>query len=71
MNEYVVIIEGQAGGYSAYVLDLPGCIAVGDTVEEVRQLIREAIPFHLEGLRDAGDPAPSPATVLVDFVAAG
>ncbi len=55
--EYVVIIEGDdATGYSAYIPDLPGCIAAAETREEVEQLIREAIPFHLEGMVEAGDP---------------
>lgn len=70
MSEYVVIIEGEPGAYGAYVPDLPGCVSLGETVDEVRQLIREAIPFHLEGLRDAGEPTPPPASVLVDFVPA-
>ena len=69
MNEYVVIIEGVPGAYGAYVPDLPGCVSVGATVEEVRRLIREAIPFHLEELRDAGEAVPPPSSVLVDFVA--
>lgn len=68
MSEYVVIIEGEPGSYGAYVPDLPGCVSVGETVEEVRNLIREAIPFHLEGLRAAGEPVPAPNSVLVDFV---
>lgn len=67
--QYVVIIEGDdATGYGAYVPDLPGCIAAADSCEEVEQLIREAIPFHLEGMADAGDPIP-PATsraIMVD-----
>ncbi len=55
--QYIAIIEGDdQSGYSAYVPDLPGCIAAGDTYEEVEQLIREAIPFHLEGMAEAGDP---------------
>ncbi len=55
--QYVVIIEGDdATGYGAYAPDLPGCIAAAETREEVEQLIREAIPFHLEGMSDAGDP---------------
>ncbi|MDQ2787250.1 MAG: type II toxin-antitoxin system HicB family antitoxin [Chloroflexota bacterium] len=67
--EYVVIIEGDdATGYSAYIPDLPGCIAAAETREEVEQLIREAIPFHLEGMAEAGDPI-LPATsraIMVD-----
>lgn len=60
--QYLVIIEGDdETGYGAYVPDLPGCIAAASTREEVEQLIREAVPFHLEGMADAGDPIP-PAT---------
>ncbi len=55
--QYIAIIEGDdQSGYSAYVPDLSGCIAAGDTYEEVEQLICEAIPFHLEGMVEAGDP---------------
>jgi predicted RNase H-like HicB family nuclease len=57
--QYVVIIEGDdATGYGAYVPDLPGCIAAAETREEVEQLIREAIPFHLEGMAEVGEPIP-------------
>ncbi|MDQ6832106.1 MAG: type II toxin-antitoxin system HicB family antitoxin [Chloroflexota bacterium] len=60
--QYLVIIEGDdATGYGAYVPDLPGCIAAAETREEVEQLIREAVPFHLEGMAEVGDPIP-PAT---------
>ncbi|MFN8635282.1 MAG: type II toxin-antitoxin system HicB family antitoxin, partial [Chloroflexota bacterium] len=48
----------------AYVPDLPGCVATGYTVEEVEREIREAIEFHLEGLRDAGEPVPEPTSSL-------
>ncbi len=67
--QYVAIIEGDdATGYSAYVPDLSGCIAAGDTYEEVEQLIREAIPFHLEGRADASDPIvpPTSRAITVD-----
>ena len=58
--QYIAIIEGDdQSGYSAYVPDLSGCIAAGDTREEVEQLIREAIPFHLEGMAEVGEPIPS------------
>ncbi|MGE3270186.1 MAG: type II toxin-antitoxin system HicB family antitoxin [Chloroflexota bacterium] len=60
----MVVIEQGPTSYGAYVPDLPGCVAVGDTVEEVTELIREAIEFHLEGLRDAGEPIPEPTTRL-------
>lgn len=65
---YAVVIEkGENGTYSAYVPDLPGCIATGKTLEEVKQLIREAIEFHLDGMREDGLPIPLPSSV-VDYV---
>ena len=60
---YAVVIEWGEHNYSAYVPDLPGCIATGKTVEEVTQLIREAIALHLEGLREDGGPIPEPTTL--------
>jgi len=65
--KYAVVIEKAEHNYSAYVPDLPGCVAVGDTIEEVEQLIREAIVFHLEGLREDGLPIPEPTT-LCEYV---
>src|SRR5712691_338822 len=65
---YAVVIEQAAKNYSAYVPDLPGCVATGATVEETEQLIREAIEFHLSGLRDDGVPIPQPSS-HVDYVA--
>lgn len=59
--EYMVIIEKGPNSFGAYVPDLPGCIAVGDTREEVLTLIQEAIEFHLEALREEGEAIPSPA----------
>lgn len=64
MNRYAVIIEKGPTSYGAYVPDLPGCIAVGETMDEVTDLIREAIEFHIEGLRDAGEPVPEPTSEL-------
>ena len=64
---YAVIIEKSAEGFGAYAPDLPGVGVVGDTVEEVRQLIREAIDLHLEGLKEDGQPAPEPS-VEIDYV---
>lgn len=58
--QYVVIIEQAEGNYSAYVPDLPGCVATGATVDEVRRAIREAIAFHLDGMRADGLPIPPP-----------
>jgi predicted RNase H-like HicB family nuclease len=67
MTKYAVVIERGPTNYGAYVPDLPGCVAVADTVAEVEQLIRGAIPFHIEGLRLNGDPVPAPTT-LIEFV---
>jgi predicted RNase H-like HicB family nuclease len=67
--KYAVIIEAGERNYSAYVPDLPGCIATGQTVEEVKRLIREGIAFHLEGLREDGLPIPEPTT-LAEYVEA-
>ena len=63
MKRYAVIIEKGPTSYGAYIPDLPGCVAVADTVEEVEKLIREAIEFHLEGMREDGDPIPEPTTI--------
>ena len=63
--EYVVIFEKGNNSYGASVPDLPGCIAVGETMEEVRELIAEAIEFHIEGLREDGDVIPLPSSSLV------
>ena len=57
---YAIVIEQAAGNYSAYVPDLPGCIATGSTISEVEQQIREAIEFHLDGLREDGLNVPQP-----------
>lgn len=57
---YLVIIEKGETSFGAYVPDLPGCVAVGETEAEVMVLIHEAIEFHLEGLRDEGETAPLP-----------
>ena len=60
---YAIVIEHAPGtNYSAFVPDLPGCIATGDTVEEVERNMREAIEFHLRGMREDGDPIPEPTT---------
>ena len=61
---YAVIIEEGATSIGAYVPDLPGCVAVGESREEVMQLIQEAIEFHLEGLREEGQPIPLPASSI-------
>ena len=58
--QYTVIVEQGDTSWGAYVPDLPGCIAAGETREEVLQLIREAIEFHVEGLRENGETVPEP-----------
>lgn len=57
---YAIVIEAADGNFSAYVPDLPGCIATGDTVEATEQAIRQAIELHLDGLREDGTPIPPP-----------
>ena len=61
MKEYTVIYEKGADNWSAYVPDLPGCIATGKTREETELHIREAIDFHIEGMRHHGEPVPDPS----------
>ena len=64
---YAIVIEKAESNYSAYVPDLPGCVATGATIEEVESQIREAIEFHLDGLRDDGLPIPQAAS-RVEYV---
>ena len=59
---YAIVIEKAEGNFSAYVPDLPGCIATGSTIAEVESEIREAISFHLEGMREDGVPVPEPSS---------
>jgi predicted RNase H-like HicB family nuclease len=68
---YAIVIEKAEGNYSAYAPDLPGCIATGSTLADVETEMREAIIFHLEGLREDGSPVPVAATMVgyVDIVA--
>ncbi len=65
--KYAVVIEEGPTSFGAYIPDLPGCVAVGDTREEAIQLIQEAIELHIEGLREAGEPVPPPSS-SVEFV---
>lgn len=58
--QYTVVIEETDNGYSAHAPDLPGCVAAGDTVPEVEELIREALVLHIESLREHGEPVPEP-----------
>ena len=60
---YAVVIEKADGNYSAYVPDLPGCVATGDTVDVVEQEIRAAIRFHIDGLKADGLPVPGPTSI--------
>lgn len=64
---YAVVIEQAENNYSAYVPDLPGCVATGGSIAETEQAIREAIEFHIEGLREDGASIPEP-TSRVDYV---
>lgn len=57
---YAIVIERANSNYSAYVPDLPGCVATGPSIEAVEATMREAIRFHIDGLRDDGLPVPEP-----------
>jgi predicted RNase H-like HicB family nuclease len=61
---YAIVIEHAESNYSAYVPDLPGCVTTGQSVAEVELNIREAIEFHLDGLREDGLPVPKPSAVV-------
>jgi predicted RNase H-like HicB family nuclease len=67
---YAIVIEKSEGNYGAYVPDLPGCVATGDTIEEIRLKMREAIAFHIEGMRADGSPIPPP-TSRITYVSVG
>jgi len=60
MNRYLIIVEKTSTGFSAYSPDVPGCVATGSTRREVEQEMHDAIEFHIEGLRLAGEQIPSP-----------
>ena len=66
---YFVIYEKTAMGFSAYVPDLPGCVAAGSTLEDTRAKMREAVEFHLDGMREDGTPIPFPSTVAAEEMA--
>jgi predicted RNase H-like HicB family nuclease len=72
VKEYVVVIEPAEDGssFGAYVPDLPGCIAAGETREEALGLIREAIPLHIASLRAHGEPVPPPAAQVERVIVA-
>ncbi len=69
---YMVIVEEGVSSWGAYVPDLPGCVAVGESREEVLSLVREAIALHVESLREQGEPVPEPRSSgeVVDIGAA-
>lgn len=64
---YAIVIEPGENNFSAYAVDVPGCIATGSTLQETEQAIRDAIAFHLDGLRADGQPIPEPVS-KVDYV---
>ena len=70
--QYMVVIEKGANSFGAYVPDLPGCIAAAESRDEVLDLIREVMEFHIEGLREKGQPVPAPSSfsAIVDVKAA-
>lgn len=70
MKKYLVIYEWTGKNYSAYVPDLPGCIACEDTLEETEKLMREAIALYIEALKEAGQPVPEPSTKAKQIVVA-
>ena len=71
-RRYLIVIEGAEGeNYSAYAPDLPGCVATGVTREEAEREMHDAIAFHLEGLRDAGEPIPEPSDLTATYVDVG
>lgn len=63
MTEYLAVIEQDGEAWGAYVPDLPGCVAVGRGRDEVERLIAEAIPLHIESMREQGEPVPAPTAV--------
>jgi len=67
--KYLVVVEKVGNNFSAYLPDLPGCVATGATSEDVQQNIREAVAMHIEGLREDGLPVPEPQT-QAEFVEA-
>ena len=64
MKRYAIVVEKAQSNYSAYVPDLPGCVATGESVEKTKRLLREAIALHLAGLREDGLPVPEPSSVV-------
>jgi predicted RNase H-like HicB family nuclease len=68
-RQYLIVIEGNDdAGYSAYAPDLPGCVATAASRDDVEREMRDAIAFHLEGLREAGEPIPEPSGLTAVYV---
>lgn len=67
MNKYLIIVEKTESGFSAYSPDLPGCISTGKTIEETEVNMKEAIEFHIEGLKLEGYEIPLPSTAAIDY----
>ena len=67
LKRYAIVVEKAKSNYSAYVPDLPGCVATGKTVKETERRLREAIELHVQGLREDGLSVPEPLSV-VDYV---
>ena len=67
MKRYAIVVEKAESNYSAYVPDLPGCVATGATVEETERRLRQAVEVHVQGLREDGLPVPEPSSI-VDYV---
>ena len=67
MRRYAIVVEKAESNYAAYVPDLPGCVATGETVEATERLLREAIEIHVQGLAEDGLPIPEPSSV-VDYL---
>ena len=67
MRRYAIVVEKAERNYAAYVPDLPGCVATGETVEATERLLREAIAIHVEGLREDGLTVPEPSSI-VDYL---
>ena len=68
MSVYAVIIEGSGDSFSAYVPELPGCIATGQSIEQVESRIESAIRAHVNSLREHGEPVPEPTTAAVRVI---
>ncbi|MGI8655552.1 MAG: type II toxin-antitoxin system HicB family antitoxin [Pyrinomonadaceae bacterium] len=64
---YAIVIEKAENNYAAYIPDLPGCVAAADTIEETKQLLREAVEIHIKGMKEDGLPIPEP-TVQTDYL---